>query len=81
MKKIRLIIGIVLSLVLIALAASIIKDILYLIFENTLNETLLFIINMVLIYAFIEFYIRTAPGKYIIKELDSRFKKGGKKWK
>jgi uncharacterized protein YacL len=75
MKKTKLIIGVVISLIIIVLAASIIQDILYLIFGNILNKTLLFIISIILTYAFIEFYIRTAPGKYIIKELDLKLKK------
>ncbi|MEA3414085.1 MAG: hypothetical protein U9Q99_00980 [Nanoarchaeota archaeon] len=74
-KNLRLIIGIILSFILILLGASIIKDILMIIFKNSLNNILFQIIHIILIYIFITLFLKTKPVKQLEKEIVSKFKR------
>ncbi len=71
-EKIKTAIVFILFLFLIVLGASIIKDVLYLIFKNTINETLFLIINLALIFAFVFIMWKTPAGKYLDKKLSHK---------
>ncbi|MFH1311139.1 MAG: hypothetical protein ABIH65_01905 [Nanoarchaeota archaeon] len=68
-EKIKICIGIILSIFLIFLGASIIKDILNFIFKDTINKTLFAIIHLILIYTLILIFWKTRPGKYLNEQL------------
>ncbi|MBU2052811.1 MAG: hypothetical protein ABIJ14_00225 [Nanoarchaeota archaeon] len=72
-KKWELPIQIILFLIVIVLGASVIWDVLYLIFKDRININLMRIIHVILIFILIEILLRkTEPGKYIDNKLFKR---------
>mgnify|MGYP001578535812 CR=1 FL=1 len=67
--KIKIITIAVLSVFLIFLWASIVKDILNFIFKSDINKTLFSLIHLILIYAFILILWKTILGEYLNKNL------------
>ena len=62
-------------IIIVILGASIIKDLLVLIFKNSLKHILFQVIHFILIYIYIILLFKTKPAKYLQKEIDSRIKK------
>ena len=70
MKKIyKNIMGIILFLIIIILGASILKDLLILIFKDKLNKTLFSIIHFISIYLMITLLLKTKTGKAFEKSI------------
>ncbi len=61
----KIIVVTILSLFLIFLGASIIYDILNLIFKGTINKILFLTIHFILVYTLIFLFWKTKPGKYL----------------
>lgn len=71
----KLTIGILLSLFLILLGASIIRDILILILKDSFNKIIFQIIHFILIYIMITFFLKIKQIKLLEEELTKKFKK------
>jgi len=68
-EKWRLILSILLFIILVLLVASIIGDILALTIKDKLNQGLVKIIHIILIFIFIEILFKTKSGRYISKRI------------
>lgn len=68
-EKIKTIIVIILSVFLILLGASIIRNILDIIFKDTINKILFSAIHLILIYILIIIFWKTQIGKYLDKQI------------
>ncbi len=74
-EKFRLILMIVLFIILILVGASLIRDFLTFIIGDKLNSIWLFIIQVILLFVFIEILFKTPPGKYLNDKLVKKKKK------
>ncbi len=74
-EKFKLILMIVLFIILILVGASLIRDFLTFIIGDKLNSVWLFIIQVILIFVFIEILFKTSPGKYLNDKLFKKKKK------
>jgi hypothetical protein len=73
--SLKLAIGIILTIFLIILIADIIKELLTLIFKDSLNKIVFNIIHFILIYTAILLSFKTKPIKFLEKEITAKFKK------
>lgn len=74
-EKVKLAIYVALFLILILLGASIIGDVLFTLLKDKINQTALFLINVIIVFMFIILILKTKTVKTLEKNLIKNFKR------